>query len=101
MSTDGGRGLSGTWRDKETGKTLAIKLLKKGERAISPTEPDLLAALHPSYAQAGTDEPTVLTRDSLPYDFSKTDRSLKKDVVQDFGGNTTAWTKPAARDTRP
>ncbi|MBW6425664.1 hypothetical protein KX729_30175 [Rhizobium sp. XQZ8] len=88
LSTDGGQGLSGTWRDKETGKTLPVKLLKRGERAISPSEPDLLAALDPSYAQAGTDEPTVLTKDSLPYDFLKMDRPLKKGIVEDFGGNS-------------
>ncbi|AYM65856.1 hypothetical protein At12D13_47040 (plasmid) [Agrobacterium fabrum] len=88
LTTDDGRALSGTWRDKETGKTLLVKLVKKGERPISPTEPDLLAALDPSYAQAGTGEPTVLTRESLPYDFLKMDRPLKKGVVEDFGGNT-------------
>lgn len=88
LTTDGGRGLSGTWRDKETGKTLLVKLVKKGERPISSTEPDLLAALDPSYAQAGTDEPTVLARESLPYDFLKMDRPLKKGIVEDFGGNT-------------
>lgn len=88
LTTDGGRGLSGTWRDKETGKTLPVTLLKKGERPISPSEPDLLAALDPSYAQAGTGEPTVLTRESLPYDFLKMDRPLKKGVAEDFGGNT-------------
>jgi hypothetical protein len=88
LSADGGRGLSGTWRDKETGKTLPVKLLKKGERSISPTEPNLLAALDPSYAQAGTDDPMVLSRKSLPYDFLKMDRALKKGDVHDFDGNS-------------
>ena len=30
----------------------------------------------------------MLTRESLPYDFLKMDRPLKKGVVEDFGGNT-------------
>jgi hypothetical protein len=88
LSVDGGRGLSGTWQDRETGKTLPVKLLKKGERSISSSEPDLLAALDPSYAQAGTDDPMVLSRKSLPYDFLKMDRALKKGGVHDFDGNS-------------
>jgi hypothetical protein len=86
LSTDGGSGrLSGTWRDKDSGKTLPVKLIRKGERAISDTETNLLDALDPSYALTGTDQPTVLTRESLPYDFLKMDRPLKEGVATDLG----------------
>ena len=86
LSTGGsGERLSGTWRDKESGKMLPVTLVKKGKRAISDSETNLLDALDPGYAQAGTDQPTVLSKDSLPYDFLKMDRPLKQGVMIDLG----------------
>jgi hypothetical protein len=86
LRTEGnGERLSGTWRDKESGKMLPVKLVKKGKRAISDSETNLLDALDPSYAQAGSDQPTVLSKDSLPYDFLKMDRPLKQGVTIDLG----------------
>ncbi|MDR6817532.1 hypothetical protein J2X76_002708 [Neorhizobium sp. 2083] len=83
-----GARLSGTWRDEESGKTLPVNLVRKGKRTISDTEPNLLDALDPSYAQTGTDQPTVLSEDSLPYDFLKMDRPLKQGVPTDLGGKS-------------
>jgi hypothetical protein len=86
LKTEGsGERLSGTWRDKESGKTLQVKLVKKGKRTISDSEPDLLAALDPSYALTGTDQPMVLSKDSLPYDFLKMDRPFKQGVTTNLG----------------
>lgn len=86
LSNEGsGARLSGTWRDKESGKTLPVKLVRKGKRAISDSETNLLDALDPSYAQAGTDQPMVLNRDSLPYDFLKMDRPLKQGATTGLG----------------
>lgn len=86
LSMEGsGAGFSGTWQDKESGKTLPVKLVRKGKRAISDSETNLLDALDPAYAQASTDQPTVLSKSSLPYDFLKMERPLKQGATINLG----------------
>jgi hypothetical protein len=78
--TSSGDGFEGTWTDKDSGKSLPIKLAKKGMRTLSGTDLDPTSIDY--FFDAGEDQMSVLlSPKDLPYDFLKLDHPLKKGKV--------------------
>jgi hypothetical protein len=86
-SNSKGDDLEGTWTDKDSGKTLPIKLTKKGIRPLSAenTGVDMLDA---DYSPATGQTSTVLTPKDLPYDFLKLQHPFKKGKVVAIGSSS-------------
>jgi hypothetical protein len=78
--------LSGTWTDKETGKSLPIKLVKKAVRDVTE-EITSAEKLDPAYSPAMQGEPSVVTEKDIPYDFLKMQYPLKQGKVVRIGNS--------------
>ncbi|MBZ5762100.1 hypothetical protein LAV84_22995 [Rhizobium sp. VS19-DR104.2] len=76
--------LSSEWVDKESGKSLPIRLQPKGNRTIQD-DGDIFDAMSPDAAGSGRPEPLVLKPADLPYDFLKMDNPLKLGAVTNIG----------------
>jgi hypothetical protein len=76
--------LSGQWANKESGKTLPIRLQPEGNRTIRD-DGDILEAMAPDAADSGRPEPLVLKPADLPYDFLKMASPLKPGAVTSIG----------------
>jgi hypothetical protein len=79
-----GDGLEGTWTDKDSGKTLPVKLAKRGVRTLADNVGSV-DMLDPSSSPEMQDSYKILTAKDLPYDFLKLDRSYKQGKVVTIG----------------
>ncbi|MDB5523066.1 MAG: hypothetical protein JWM58_829 [Rhizobium sp.] len=82
IENDGGT-LEGTWQDKESGKSLPIKLERKAMRALTDSYQGY-DSIDPTFI-SDTSEPPVLTPALLPYDFLKIAVPMKEGAVQTVG----------------
>lgn len=79
-----GEGLEGIWTDKESGKSLPVKLSKKGVRSL-PDEVSSADMLDPTFSPAMQQDSTAITAKDLPYDVLKLDHPAKKGKVVVIG----------------
>lgn len=77
--------LSGTWRDRATGKTLALAFAPRGTRPTDTTSYSALESLQPDFAPVEHGEAYVITAAALPYDFMKLDQPLRKGAPMRVG----------------
>lgn len=80
-----GADLFGKWSDNESGKTLSVRLRKKGGRTIRDDD-DILDAISPDAAGSELPGSLVLRPAELPYDFLKLDNPLTAGAVTNIGG---------------
>ena len=73
-----GNGITGTWKDKASGKSLPIALERQATRAVDVTNNSLLDSLSPDYSIVEYGDPKVVSTDDMPYDFLKMDWPLQK-----------------------
>jgi hypothetical protein len=78
------QGLSGIWRDKESGKSLPVKLTLKAKRPLPDDNMAGFEAIDPTYVY-GTGKPPIFTPEQLPYDFIKLERPFKQGAVTNLG----------------
>lgn len=78
---------SGQWVDKESGKTLPIRLQPKGRRSIRD-DGDILDDIAPDAVGSGRPDPLVLKPSDLPYDFLKMDTPLRPGAVTRIGASS-------------
>lgn len=79
--------LSGQWVDKESGKTLPVRLQSKGSRSIQD-DGEILEEISPDTVGSGRPGPLVLKPADLPYDFLKMHVPLKPGAVKSIGGSS-------------
>jgi hypothetical protein len=84
-SAPDGTRLSGTWRDKETGKTLPVVLEQKGKRTVSDDNSDMLDVFDTSGLDSSNDPAALL--DPPVYDLLKMARPLKQGAPTALGAN--------------
>lgn len=72
-----GKRLSGTWKDRKTGKTLPLKLEQVGVRTLADGA-DSLDSLSPSSVTSRGWNDVRATPEMLPYDFLKLDFPVRK-----------------------
>jgi hypothetical protein len=84
LKFDSAGGMSGTWQDSGSSKTLPIALQRKGSRMIADGD-DVLDALAPDAFSSGQPGPAVIGRADLPYDFLKMARPLKEGPITKVG----------------
>jgi hypothetical protein len=89
-----GNGLSGRWADKESARSLPVRLQQVGKRTIQD-DGDILEALAPDAAYSGRPEPLVLKSADLPYDFLKIAGPLKPGAVKSIGAFSYRMEKDA------
>ncbi len=83
LSADG-TALEGSWKDKDSGKSRPVKLVKKAVRPLSAdySDPDML---DPSYVPVMEEPLGVVTEKDVPYDFLKMQYPLKQGRVVSIG----------------
>lgn len=77
--------LSGTWRDRATGKTLPLAFAPRGSRPTDVTTYSALESIEPDYAPVERGGVYAITPEELPYDFMKLDHPLRKGAPEPVG----------------
>ena len=93
LSEDKGQ-LVGTWHDKESGKSLPVRLERKAKRVL-PEGSDGFDAIDPTFL-TDLGNPPVLSKEDLPYDFLKMSQPFKQGAVVKVGDSAYRM----ERDTR-
>jgi hypothetical protein len=79
-----GKMLVGTWKDRQSGKSLPVRLMKKATRPISDDQSGM-DILDPSFSEKLNGAQSVVTKDDLPYDFLKMAEPLKTGTEKTVG----------------
>jgi hypothetical protein len=80
-----GDGLAGTWTDKDSGKSLPVKLARQGVRKLKDDIGSVDMMTPGSSSVAMQDGGRILTSKDLPYDFLKLGRPYKQGKVVTTG----------------